>query len=935
MQKQLTPKTLVLALAMAYAALPGLSLAQEQTQPQQVVITGSNIKRATKETASPVQVMNRQEILQTGAATVRDLLDTVSATGSALSDKAGSNSFASGASGVNLRDLGKSSTLVLINGRRIASFGLADGAQENFANIDTIPVDIIERIEVVKDGASAVYGSDAVAGVINIITRKEFKGLTLRGDMLRSLQNSHLSREQKASVAFGIGELAKEGYNLMGHVELYHRSNYTTRDIIKSVEPWYKRYVNPNYGVRSTYSNPGNFDGYYPDDYADADLAGTRILKARPGCAPENIENGLCRFDQWARDEVIPAADRVNTYFAGRKNLSDNLTLFGELQYSRTKTTYKSAIPLMNAGDESVWFDASTQQARYFQVPSLPVGHPDNPYPFEIGLRYRFSDFESVYKQTTQADQHRVLVGLEGQHFGWDWNAALGNMASDVDVQSRGGRNFLVYPQAVVNGQYRYGGNNSQALMESMFPLTATKGRSSQTFFDIRGSRELMALPGGKLAMASGLELRHETFKMVDSANLLRGEIIGYGSTNIEGSRNLAAAFVEFSAPLAKNFTADFALRADKSTSAPTSFVPKIGARWGATDWLTLRGTYAHGFRAPNLAETGTGNVSAFLNSVNDPKRCATASAIYQAMSDASNPKHSAQDDIDATSVRASGCEASAGVLVTPNPNLEPEKTKSYTLGFIFEPSKNFNMTFDYFHIVRRNEILSPDINQVLATEDQNPGSISRLAISDNDRQWAARYKELTGKDIAFSVGALSSLKQSYVNLARSRRTGVDLEVESKWNLGAAGSLRLGMEASVMLDYRSWDTVTNTYTENLVGNYTHPKLRATGKATWKLGSWTWGSRVNYTSGTRLMDNRYDSAHLIEGDSGCTAQGIDAVDCRVAADTTVDFSVSYDGIRNTTITANLLNAFNRGPMVDVRANGNARGRVVRVGLEYRF
>lgn len=167
-------KQSVIAVAMTLVSSQ-FAMAQEAAKPQRVEITGSNIKRAQVETASPIQTMTRQEIIQTGASNVRELLDTVTASASALSDVDGSNSFASGASGVNLRDLGKSSTLVLVNGRRVANYGFADGAQENFTNIDAIPTDIIDRIEILKDGASAIYGSDAVAGVINIITKKRIQ----------------------------------------------------------------------------------------------------------------------------------------------------------------------------------------------------------------------------------------------------------------------------------------------------------------------------------------------------------------------------------------------------------------------------------------------------------------------------------------------------------------------------------------------------------------------------------------------------------------------------------------------------------------------------------------------------------------------------------------------------------------------------------------
>ena len=934
MNKKIVLKRSVIAVALTLASSQ-VVLAQETQSGkaiEKVVVTGSNIKRATVETASPVQVITRKEIQQTGASNVRELLDTVTATSTnALNDKEGSNSFASGASGVDLRDMGKASTLILVNSRRVANYGFADGAQVNFANIDTIPADIIDRIEILKDGASAIYGSDAVAGVINIITRKEYNGINLRATTQHSLLNSHLSRNQTASITFGVGDLGAKGYNLVGHVELYHRNSFTTRDIINSTEPWVREYTNPNFGVRSTFSYPGNFAGAYPDDYADPNLAGSIISQPVKGCLPQNLQGGLCRFDQWARLEATPSADRVNTFFSGRKTLSENLTLFSELQLSKTKTVYNSTPPLKQPGDSSTWYDAKNKKVLFFSEPDLPVGHPDNPFSFDIPLRYRYADNVDMFKSTTESTQHRVLAGLEGSHWGWDWNAAIGNMASDVTATQRGPKDFKAYVAAVTSGEYRFGGNNSVALLDRMFPVITSKGKSTETFFDIRASREIMPLPGGKMAMAAGLELRHETFSMIDSANIRNAEIIGRGATDISGSRNLSAAFVELVAPVTKQFEANFALRTDKNSGVKPSLVPKLGLRFNATDFLTFRGTYAHGFRSPNLAESGGGSLSAFQNDLDDPKRCKTANAIYRTFT---NEEYLITEDdrINALSVRDSGCAASASVLVTPNPDLEVEKSKSYTFGFILEPVKDVSILVDYFHIDRRNEIGTKDVNQVLANEDRVPGSVGRLPVSARDRAWAARAKELSGQDINFTSGELSGIVLPYENLAKSRRAGIDVEISSRWKLGSIGRLRAGLEATYMIDYRSWDSVTKDLTENLVGNYDHSRVRAVAKFSLESGNWTWGSRINYRSGTRLISDRYDENNSAVG---CEDRGILPVDCRVAADTTVDLSMEYTGIKNASLLVNLGNVFNRPALIDVRGSTLPRGRTAKVTLEYKF
>ena len=180
-------------ISLAIFALMGSGVvnAQSESEPQKierVEITGSNIKRIDAETSMPVQIIRREEIQRTGATSVKELVNTLTAATGSLSDIGGSNSFASGASSASLRNLGKQSTLILLNSRRVAPYALADYS-EIFTNLDALPLDAIERIEVLRSGASAIYGSDAVAGVINIITRRDYQGVQGRASHEQSLVN--------------------------------------------------------------------------------------------------------------------------------------------------------------------------------------------------------------------------------------------------------------------------------------------------------------------------------------------------------------------------------------------------------------------------------------------------------------------------------------------------------------------------------------------------------------------------------------------------------------------------------------------------------------------------------------------------------------------------------------------------------------------------
>ncbi|CDG83040.1 TonB-dependent receptor domain-containing protein [Janthinobacterium agaricidamnosum] len=941
MSKQLILKKSVIAVALTLVSsqfFPAYAQSSAQAENkggvEKVVVTGSNIKRgADQETSSPVQVISREEITAIGASTVKDILDTLTANTGALTDLGGGNSFASGASGVSLRNLGKGSTLTLLNGRRISNYGFADGGQETFVNIDTLPTEIIDRIEVLLDGASAIYGSDAVAGVINVITKREFQGVTLKGGARQSLVNSVMNKDQTASITAGIGDLRTDGYNVFGNLEAFHRSPYSDRAIEKSVPSWYTDYVNPSFGVKSSYSYPGNYVGRYPANYADPALAGKSFNTPAPGCAPENITGGLCRFDQYDRLGAHAEAKRYNFFGGGRLNLSNGMQAFSEVTYSDTTTSYYNAPPIMQyTGSASTWYSVKDQALKSFTEPRLPVGHPNNPYSFPVELRYRYADDPNMFKSVAHAKQYRVMVGLEGSDYGWDWNTAVGAMASTADNQIRGPKHAANYLAAVLSGEYKFGGQNSAELLNRMFPTVVFGGETKQVFIDARATRELMALPGGPLSLAIGGDFRTDKFNAYVSDNIANAEIVGYGAINVEGSRHMSAAYAELNAPLTKALEVNGAVRVDKVGQTETSIVPKVGMRFEVTRGLILRGTVAQGFRAPNAAETGKVALSAFQNSIQDPKRCATAQAMYAVLNASSNPL----DKADALRVRDSlGCATSFAVSTDGNAGLAPEKSKSYNFGVVLEPTRDLTLTLDYYRIERRNEIGTKSVDQVLSSEDGVPGSVQRAPVSADDQAVAARVKELSGKDLQFSVGRVSALSQRYENLNKTRVSGLDMELTHRWNLGSAGRLSSSIRANYQLDYRSWDTVTNDYTENLVGTYENYRYNIRATSNWKKGAWNVGGALTYLPGTKLITDKYDQRYTAQG---CEDRNFPADYCKLDKDYVVDANLSYAGFKNSTILFYINNVFNRAAVVDLRASTSippVRGRTARVAYEYKF
>lgn len=928
----LTPIALAAALTLsglAAQAQEGAAKDSSAATLNRVVVTGSNIKRTDSETSQALQIVSRDEIKAMGALTVGDVLGNLTTNdNSAISDLSGANSWASGASGVSLRNLGTGGTLTLLNGRRLASYGFADGLQLNFTNIDAIPANMIERVEVLKDGASAIYGSDAIGGVINIITKRDYTGIGVAASTQQSLKRSFLSNDQQGSLSFGRGNLDTDGFNAFAHVELYKRGSYKDSEVRPLLPDWFLE-QNPSRGQRSAGSFPGNYSGSYPANYPDAALAGKRINQPAPGCATENLIGGVCQYDYWKDIDARPATERVTMLAGARLQLNKDLTAFAEFQGADIKAKYYTAITRSSPGFTSSWYNSLKGELQRFTDPLLPAGHPSNPFSFPIGLNYRFVDDPEMFKNVGASRDYRLMAGVEGQAWGWDIDTALGTMRSHATQRQRGLKDRYGYAEAITSGEYKYGQVNSPETLLKMFPVMGSSGTYSQQFVDFKGSREIGSLPGGALMMALGAELRHEEFEHRSMDNILAGRIVGFSGVDIHGKRDVAAIFTEFNAPLTKQLEATLALRGDKVFKGFGAITPKAQLAWRPSKELMLRGTFSQGFRAPSLPETGNGGASWFNNGYLDPKRCDTARQLRDVLKTGD-----ANDKLDATAAYNSGCSVSFPSVITPNPALKPEHANNASLGLVFQASKNISASLDYYNIQRRDEISTIDINDLLAIEDANTALVPRDPVSVQDKEYAKRVKELSGKDISFAVGAIRTVGLQYKNLSKTKVSGLDLDLRSRWKLGEWGTLDVNLETNVKLGVRYWDSFANDYTENRVGFRGVPRQSSVLKLNWSRADWKLGGRVNYYSGTKLAAAAWDSDNLPEG---CADRGVADGDCRIKAWASTDLWLSYGGFKNLTLSAHLFNAFNQPSLVEHRPNSSLplAGRVLKLAIEAQF
>jgi iron complex outermembrane receptor protein len=931
-----------------------------------VIITGSNIKRIDVETATPVQVLRREEIGRLGVNSVRDVIDTLtSASSSALSDIGGSNSFAGGASSASLRNLGKQSTLVLLNSRRVAPYGLAD-YNEVFTNLDTLPLDAIDRVEVLRNGGSAIYGSDAVAGVINIITRSDFQGVQVRGNYEQSIKNQQF-KTKTASLTGGVGDYGRDGYNVLANIEVFHRDSVIWRDVVDDINPGYGEKFSAlapgsglkfgNRGAPSTFSYPGNLIGQGP-------IA---------GCATLNSA-GLCIYDRYSRFEAIPKADRVNALVSGKLKLNNDIDTYSEILYSKTKTTYIGASGTYGSTNpDAVWGDPATGDGKLFGYRFLSPASPLNTTGEPLELRYRFLD--SPYASPVDSDQYRVLAGLRGSWAGkWDWDSAVGVMGSKTKMRNAGAlsdsgfkavvgdynrtlagdpdceANFPGYCEYTAadpnffNNLYKLGQANSPEVLRQLFPEQGYDGKITQYFIDGKISGEISKIGERAIGLAVGGEVRHEKFRITPTANLLAGDIVGNGAATADASRTTEAVFTEVNLPVTDKLELVGAARVDKFPGFKAHASPKVAARWEVTPALMLRATYEGGFRAPNLTESAQSSKFAFDNGKQDPKRCSQANALADDLRSqaealpASDPNQAlllARADI----VYQNECAKGVASIVRNNPGLKPETSRSATIGMVLEPVKGSNLSLDYWHIERKDEIGLKSTEDLLAAEnDQPPGVINRAPLAQ-DKTFSAAEQARYG----VTAGSLLSTSGQFENVARTKTSGVDLSANSRIAT-RIGRLDLGLNATYLLELKNFSSTLNDYGDNLAGRYGYSKTVANLTAALQTGKLTNGLRLVYNSKTSLNDDYYDDLYTLEG---CQQRDWSAAECRIKAYGRLDYNLSYEALQGLTLSLYVRNITNRRPPLDLRAFNadgggvipqsvaDVQGRSVRVTAEYRF
>lgn len=878
-------KRLVTAVAAASTlgagALPGIVRAQQAPDAQKVEkieVTGSNIKRIDVEGPAPVQIITRQDIERSGQTTVGEVLRNLPINSSASFDDTFTGSFARGSSGVSLRGLGQKSTLTLINGRRMANNAFAQNLQDAFVDLNSIPLAAIDRIEVLKDGASAIYGSDAIAGVVNIILRKDFSGLELSTGYGKSSHSD--GAEKRASMAGGWGEAGKDKFNVLGVFDYFERETVWARDRDFSSTADQRRFQGGTDG-RSTLSNPGNYarvSGF------PAPFGPTRIPFAT--CPADRIVpiNGVtqCVENTNIFNTLIPETKRFGLFSRLTYDFNSSLTGFLEIGFNKTKT-FTQVAPFATPANQIGPGIARQINAR------LPVGNPNNPYNVPVDVRYRFDDVgpRQVFNDT---EAKRFVAGLKGTAGNWDWESGVMYANSYSTQDDRNGIRVSGLLAVIADGSYNFlnPSANTAATYNRLKAEYQRRGDSTIKQWDAKATSELMRLPAGPLAVAVGLETRKESLDDIADDILIKGDVLGRGSSRAKGSRTLTSGYAEFSVPIIKNLELQIAGRTDHYSDFGSSSTPKVAFRWTPRRELLIRGSYAKGFRAPNLVEAGDSAAFAF-NTVVDTRRCAINVAYCPTVG--------------------------APAIISAGQGLKPEKSDSRSIGFVWDITKDASVAVDGFDIAQKRLISTEGAQAILDLEATDPIYAARVLRAPPDATDLARG----------APGNIVGVLNQFVNLTELRTKGFDLELRWRVARNENGTWTFNSINNYVHSYKTQNLKTDPLIE-FAGTYSLPRSRGVHSFSWEKGPW-------FASATFSHIDKYGASTSAPAGATSVVGNFD----------TTDLQGAYSGFKNLKVTFGVRNIFDRAPPIDLSSGlipydftqHNPRGKFYYGTLNYKF
>ncbi len=918
----------------ASAAAASSTFAQEQTAATDTVetiyVTGSAIRRIDAEQSLPVQIFDAEAIERTGAASVVDLIQRLPSIQGATPEAVSVGGSTFGFAGVSVHNVGENRTLVLLNGRRLAQFGGQTLTGFGAAiDLNSIPISAIERVEVLSDGASALYGSDAIAGVVNFITKRSSDGAGVSASFYAPQDDA---RETGISLTGGFGDYQSDGYSLFVSLAADDRDelNALDRDFADSaIVNFYQD------GKRWTFFNgsprniPGNAIANNPASAYNNEAVSLQFLQ--DGTCPEGsaVVGSGCYFDYVPHIQIYPQRERRTATAALDVKLGDAHRAFADVLWSRAEQVSKTAaVPgelLIPAGSDLF----NTYLANVVDENGVPLFIGDTV------TSYRALDLGQRINED-QADFYQALVGVEGVALGWDYNFAVSQSESDVKGYIAGYPGALGFARVLASGVIDPFVGPSQQSPEGVAALQSINyeaywngGVSQLQTAELRAGRTLFDLPNGNpLRFAAGLSYFKEEFESKPSdfaqANLddpvagtpaaggpgTGDQRFGDSSAAIPygADRSVFGAFTELVAQAADWLELGGSVRFDDYDDVGSTTNYKGSFKITPSDQILIRGSYGTGFHAPTVPQ-----LNASIQNYGVTQNPYDCSPELQAI--AANLGAICRPDQTQYDVFAGG-----------NPGLEPEKSRQATVGVVFEPSRALSFGVDYWWV---------------GIEDAF-GQIDEGEAFSNPTQYPDAWTTLTDIGTGATYVAYNS---SNVNTGKEYYSGLDFNIQSRWET-PIGRLRSQVLATHMLTSKVQVIEGGEYFRNIADYSTKldsVTFRWSGRVIAALdsGAWSHTLTANFKSGYKDIERPVDGI-----DENGAFTGEEAL-VRLDVDSyyTIDWQTSFDATEWAQITVGALNVLDEDPPMSLTTSNfqigydaryyDPRGRVLFGRVEFKF
>ena len=880
------PAGSVLAQQTAPAAAPAANAAsaddKEQKKLDKVTVVGSRIQRAELEGPAPVTIISRADIEREGYQTVGDMLQAITQnTTSSFTGDLAVNGFSPNALVVNLRNLGPGYTLTLINGRRPAQYPQPYNRDNNVVNVKAIPQAMVERVEVLTGGASAVYGSDAIAGVVNIVTRTNYDGDYVKG----MVGTTEEGGGDSYSFEYGGGRTGERWSGTWafqtGETDPVFASQ---REILSSTLAGPRGYIpgvtNPALSLIAIRASGANLNqnAYYPGQAACDAFGYTTVTTAARGT--------YCgSFDQVASRSISNYNKYWSVYGYGTFDLNDNVQLFGSATYYDTNGKSSSGTEFWGtSGDQFMRSSTGALRSTYF----------DPQFNANIQLQRIFNAFElggpeaasTLYDEKTW----ELMVGARGTFSNdWDWEATASNAryfytADRPRLLAKAVHDYFLIPcsntttcarggtQGFTSGgvpiyrldQARWAAPITPDIYRSFATRVINEGTtgSSQANFSVRG--DLWEMPAGLVGFAAGAEFARQETDLVSDPRTdplrPRDDQTVYNLTSsgeTHGQRDRYAVYGEFRIPLLDTLTMQVAGRYDKYddiTEVDDAITYNLGLEYRPMSSLLLRSSYATSFRAPDMQFVYAEGAASF-STILDEYACRSGTGVGL-------PTPPVPRTFTQCNVSGDRTLYSAQTLIAGNPNLKEEEGKSFSAGFVWDIANDMSVSVDYWRIKLEDQASQLSAQVLLRQEadcrlgvdrDGNPVDGSS-ALCQNVLGLISRLPPEPG---TINDERVDRIRSAYINVALTDMSGIDTAFKYSWQMGGLGRFYLDFSHALLLTnrFRRFDVdPLIDYRDSLSENTQRSRSKIS--LSWATPSGNWRTTI---TGNRLGSNGNQAA----------------------------------------------------------------------------